>query len=167
MVRGLRILIILSLSAPGTNLFSQELSHQVLVPVAGVISTGTINYSQTIGETAVEIMEGPEHILTQGFQQPLMRFPTNPNVLSNGVDVYPNPATDNVTVKLYGLSSRDFRIELINITGTVVYTEKLSFSGNYYLEKHLQVENYYKGIYFIRVISSDKTINRIFKIEKL
>jgi len=36
------------------------------------------------------------------------------------VDVYPNPATDYINVKLFGDVARKLRIEVINITGMVV-----------------------------------------------
>ncbi len=58
----------------GGNLFSQQLSHQVLVPAAGVASNGTLSYSQSVGETAVEIITGSGFILTQGFQQPAIKL---------------------------------------------------------------------------------------------
>jgi hypothetical protein len=160
-------ILILLLMGSGTNLFSQQLSHQVLVPVAGVISAGEINYSQTIGETAVEIISSPDYIFTQGFQQPGIKLLPGDLPKGNGVEVYPNPAIDNVTIKLFGDISRDFRIEVINVTGTVVISEKLSFIDNYYIEKVIPVDQLYNGMYFFRIVSTDKIINRTFKIEKI
>jgi hypothetical protein len=57
MFKNARILILLLLLGPGAIMFSQQVSHQVLVPAAGVTSAGAINYSQTIGETVVEILD--------------------------------------------------------------------------------------------------------------
>lgn len=166
MVRSAGILILLLLLCSGRDLFSQHLSHQVLVPVAGVTLAGNISYSQTIGETAVEIFSSSDYVFTQGFQQPGIKLNPGSLVVGNGVDVYPNPAIDNVTIKLFGDVSRDFRIEIINITGAIVMSDKLSFIDNYYLEKVIPFGKFNKGIYFVRVISTDKTINRTFKIEK-
>lgn len=167
MLKSARILIVLILLGWGSDLSAQHLSHQVLVPVAGVVSTGNVNYSQTIGETAIEIIESYDHILTQGFQQPSMKFVEDKPPEGTGVDVYPNPVVQNLIVKLFGDASREFRIEIINITGTVVLSQKLSFIDNYNFEDVIPVGNLYRGLYFVRIISLDKLINRTFKIEKL
>jgi hypothetical protein len=167
MFKNIRISILFLLLFPGTDLFSQQLSQQVLVPVAGVSSASTINYSQTIGETAVEIISSPEYIFTQGFQQPGLRLTNETPLPGTGIDVYPNPATDKVTIKLFGDNSREFRIEVINISGTIVISEKLSFSDNYYFMKVIPLEQMNKGIYFVRIVSTDKIISRTFKIEKM
>ena len=167
MWRSVLVLVLILIMSSGTNLFSQELSQQVLVPVAGVSSTASINYSQTIGETAVEIISSSDYTFTQGFQQPRMTFLPGIVPAGTGVDVYPNPATDIVTIKLFGQDPRDFRIDVLNIAGTIVYTENVSFTDKYYLEKAISVSQLNKGIYFVRVFSKDGVISRTFKIEKM
>jgi hypothetical protein len=148
------------------NLLSQQLSHQVLVPGAGVIFTGSVSYSQTVGETAVEIVSSPGFVFTQGFQQPGIKvmFETPPP--GNGVKVFPNPASDLIKVELFGEFARSFRIELVNITGTIVRSEKIAFNGQFWHIKELPVGDLLNGLYFVRVMSDDMLINRIFKIEK-
>ena len=166
MVIHFRLLLLFFFLGSGSNLYPQELSHQVLVPVAGVVSTGVISYSQTIGETAIEIISSSDYILTQGFQQPGIKLIQGTQPDGNGVDVYPNPARENVIIKLFGDISRDFRIDVINIAGTVVISERQSCIDKYFLEKIIPVDMLYNGIYFIRITSDDKIINRTFKIEK-
>jgi hypothetical protein len=167
MIKVTGFLLLLLLLGSGKNLFSQQLSHQVLVPVAGVMLAGSINYSQTIGETAIEIISSSGFEFTQGFQQPRITFIPNIIPPGNGVDVYPNPAIDNVTVKLFGETSRDLRIDLLTVAGMVAISEKVSFTDKYYLEKVINIGHLNKGIYFIRIFSTDKIINRTFKIEKM
>ena len=90
MINGTKVLM-LFLLVSWTNVFSQQLSHQVLVPVAGLASTGSVNYSQTIGETAIVIVSSGDFLFTQGFQQPgIKKLPENPPA-GSGVKVYPNP----------------------------------------------------------------------------
>jgi extracellular elastinolytic metalloproteinase len=167
MSRYVLVLVLILIIHPGTSLYSQELSQQILVPVAGVTSTGSINYSQTIGETAVEIISSSDFTFTQGFQQPGITLTLGNPPAGNGVDVYPNPATDIVTIKFFGENPRDFRIDILNIAGTIVYTENVSFSDKYYVEKVIPVSQLNKGMYFVRVFSKDGVINRSFKIEKM
>jgi Secretion system C-terminal sorting domain len=158
--------LILLLLFPGATGFSQQLSHQVLVPAAGLATSGTINYSQSIGETAVEFISGSGFILTQGFQQPGMKVTDTPPA-GTGVDVYPNPATDHITVKMFGSDARKFRIEIINIAGTIVSSMTMDFITDYNIEQQIDITHLTFGIYFVRVASYDAKINRVFKIEKM
>ena len=166
MIRGPKVLILLLLLS-STIGFSQQLSHQVLVPAAGLATSGVINYSQSIGETAVEMINGSGFILTQGFQQPGMKNLTDPTPLGTGVEVYPNPATDFINVKLFGSDARKFRIEIINIAGTIVSSTTMDFITNYNIVQQIDITNLTFGFYFVRVASDDAKINRVFKIEKM
>jgi hypothetical protein len=150
-----------------TNVFSQQLSHQVLVPASGLATSGVINYSQSIGETAVEVINGSGFILTQGFQQPGMKNLADPAPAGTGVAVYPNPATDFINVKLFGSEARKFRIEIINIAGTIVRSTTLDFITNYNIVQQIDITDLTFGFYFVRVASDDAKINRVFKIEKM
>jgi hypothetical protein len=166
MIKGTKVLLILLLFS-STNGFSQQLSHQVLVPAAGLATAGVISYSQTIGETAVEIFGNGGFELTQGFQQPAIKSTTDIPPEGNGVDVYPNPVTDFINVKLYGEVARKLRIEIINITGMIVNSMTMSFVSKYYYIQQIEVSNLKYGFYFVRVTSYDGTISRVFKIEKM
>lgn len=166
MIKVTKVIILLLLSC-GTTLYSQQLSNQVLVPAAGLATAGVINYSQTIGETAVEIMDGSGFTLTQGFHQPGMMIVSETPPPGNGVEVYPNPATDYIKVKLFGEAARNFRIEIINLTGSTVYSTTMDFSAGYYYILQIDITWLTYGFYFVRVTSDDSIMNRIFKIEKM
>lgn len=166
MIKGTKVLMLLLLFS-SINGFSQQLSHQVLVPAAGLATAGVINYSQTIGETAVEIMANSGFELTQGFQQPGMKNIAEVPHEGTGVDVYPNPATDYINVKMFGDVARKFRIEIINMTGTIVSSMTMDFITKYYYIQQIDVTRLTLGIYFVRITSDDSVISRIFKIEKM
>jgi hypothetical protein len=166
MIKGTKVLLLILLFSRATC-FSQQLSHQVLVPAAGLASTGTMSYSQTIGETAVEIIGSEGFELTQGFQQPNITVSSEIAPEGTGVDVYPNPATDFINVKFFGDAARKFRVDIINITGMIVNTLNVSFITNYFYIQQIEVGRLTNGFYFVRVTSDDSKINRIFKIEKM
>ena len=159
--------LVLTFLGFGINVFAQNLSHQVLVPVAGIISTGTVNYSQTIGEPVVEIIGGSDYILTQGFQQPSMLPASEIAPEGNGVDVFPNPATDYIKIKFYGDEARKFQVDILTLTGTIISTETINFNDKYFYTREINVERFVKGIYFIRIVSQDGLIKRTFKIDKM
>lgn len=146
---------------------SQHLSHQVLVPAAGVVAGGGMNYSQTMGETAVEIVGCIDHVLTQGFQQPRVRFKVGPAPQGSGIEVYPNPVVQYVNVELYGESSKTFIISVININGTKVYSDEISFPDKYWEVVEIPLSGFATGLYFVRIYSTDRVFDRSFKIEKM
>jgi hypothetical protein len=151
---------------------SYELSHQVLVPAAGLITAGAVSYQHTVGETAVEITAPAIYVLTQGFQQP--RF--IPQVVlppreGNGVDFFPNPVTERVdyilNIRMYGVLGRHYDITITNLLGSVLYRSSLELSPDHDYIQPVNIHHYSNGIYIARVISSDGVIDRSFKIEKL
>jgi hypothetical protein len=164
MSRGTKVLLVFLLVSQG-NLLSQQLSHQVLVPVAGVAYEGNISYSQTIGETAVVIINSYDFVLTQGFQQPPVKLSKSIPPPGNGVKVYPNPVSDILNIELFGQKNQTFRIELLTISGIIVMSEKRVFSGQFWDISEIAVDKFSKGLYFVRVISDDGIINRTFKID--
>jgi len=166
MIKEAKFFILLMIFS-GTNCFAQQLSSQVLLPAAGVASSGQINYSQSIGETAVEIFSTSDYVLTQGFQQPGIADPDETVHVGTGVEVYPNPAKDFIRVRLYGNEARKFRIELLNITGRIYESVKLDFITKYYYIQEFEITNLMIGIYLVSVKSEDGLINKSFKIEKL
>jgi hypothetical protein len=151
----------------GTSCLAQQLTNQVLLPCAGLATAGVLEYSQSIGETAVELFAGSGFILTQGFQQPLYKIPDSIVPDGTGVEVYPNPATDFVNVKLFGDKGRKIRIEVIAFNGTIRSTMNLDFLTNYYIVQQIEFAKLNIGFYFVRISSDDGIINRIFKIEKM
>lgn len=166
MIKGTKVLI-LFLLVSWTNIFSQQLSHQVLVPVAGLASGGSINYSQTVGETAIVIFTCTEFLFTQGFQQPGIKISPEKPPQGSGVKVYPNPVTDFLTIELFGNETRTFRIEIINMRGTIVITDKKELNDQFWIKEPYNVGNLIKGLYLVRIMSEDGIINQTFKIEKI
>lgn len=123
-----------------------------------------INY---LGETAIEIIGCSGYEFTQGFQQPGIKISPEDVPEGNGVEVYPNPVTDFISVKLFGDVARKFRIDIINITGNIVSSEVINFIERYFYIQQIEVGKLQRGLYFVRVVSDDKFISRVFKIEKL
>ena len=165
--KAINIFIFLLLSE--TFVFAQHLSHQVLVPAAGISISNRLSYNQTIGETAIEVISCSGYVFTQGFQQPgievLQEIPSAVN--GNGIEVFPNPATDHINIKLFGDCARNFRIEIINSTGMLISSATINFISSYYHNMRLEVNSLVRGLYFVRVVSMDGLINRSFKIEKM
>lgn len=166
MIKKILILLLL-IPVSRVNIYSQDLLQRVLAPQAGEAVYNNINYSQTIGQTAVELIGSSGYELTQGFQQPGLSVSTSTTPEGNGVEVYPNPATDFINVRLFGDAARNFRIDIISITGTIVSSITINFVTSYYYVQQIGISELKIGFYFVRVTSYDKLISRTFKIEKM
>lgn len=71
--------------------------------------------------------------------------------------IQPNPATDEIRVKLTIDNARDLSINVIGLDGKVVYTENnQSFAGEYL--RTIDVSNLSEGIYFVQV-STDNAVH--------
>jgi hypothetical protein len=139
----------------------------VLVPLAGITSNSNVSYSQTVGETAVEITGCSFYIFTQGFQQPNITFSNEVPPPGTGVKIYPNPVADFLTIEMYGEVPRTFKIEYINIAGRVIRSERKVFGPSYWFREPQNVKDLVGGLYMIRVTSEDGLFNRTFRIEKI
>jgi len=151
---------------------AQKLSHQVMVPAAGLTTIGDISYQQTIGETAVEIFVLTPYILTQGFQQPSVQGEDEkPDPTGSGITVRPNPVTSDrentLYVKIDCLETRSYKISIYNFAGSVVYSWHSDAMLDYEYTHEVNMSNYSRGIYFVRVTSTDGEVDLSFKIEKL
>jgi hypothetical protein len=166
MIKGFRLLPVFIFILTG-SLSAQEISHQVMVPAAGLVVKGSVNYQQTIGETAIEIIGQQGYVITQGFQQPgLQKSEVIPNQ-GNGVEVYPNPARDFIDIELFGTGPRKFNIEIIAFSGMMVKNGSIEFTSAFNYIQRVDITSFMRGFYFVRVISVDGVINRTFKIEKI
>jgi hypothetical protein len=110
------ILLLLSLNYG----YSQSLTPVVFASGGGVY-VNKYRISYTIGEPVVETFNSFGYILTQGFHQWPVVFISaiNPSITQRyEVKVFPNPASEKVTVSFNNLIlSRDCKAEIYNILG--------------------------------------------------
>lgn len=76
-------------------------------------------------------------------------------------NIYPNPSDGNFNVAFNVNNKADYKLELRNTLGQIVYSEVLTdFTGSY--SKQLNVVEYGKGIYMISLTSSEnETIKKV------
>jgi alpha-tubulin suppressor-like RCC1 family protein len=69
----------------------------------------------------------------------------NENISQKEIFIYPNPTTKSFTIKNI-FSNETSLLQLINLMGEIIYTEKLFGKNEYKVDANLP-----KGIYFVRV----------------
>ena len=67
--------------------------------------------------------------------------------------VYPNPASDQLTVELQGFQERTFLIEVIDLNGRVIYSQQTNALGAQQQEQ-INTANLSPGMYYVRVSGS-------------
>lgn len=164
MKRGIFIFLL----ATGTLLLdAQGLSHQVLVPAASTWQGEQYTISQTVGEPVVTYLPGENWELTQGFQQPLNVEKGIFIKQGNGALVYPNPVSDYLKIEMFGTESIEYHITIFSIDGSIYFRKDYSCIGRFDRIETLNVKEFKRGMYFVRVETTPRKIEKTFKIEKM
>jgi hypothetical protein len=83
----------------------------------------------------------------------------NEIVKANGFAIYPNPFTNNITVKLNALSSNDGKITLTDVLGREVFAVKLEGTT-----KTINTTNLAQGVYWITIENGkDRFVSKLVK----
>lgn len=83
----------------------------------------------------------------------------------NFLFVFPNPASDAVTLHYYSVVSENIQIRIFDVTGkTEIMEQKTIQSGDNYFNYDLS--NFAKGIYFVEITGSENRVNEKLMIAK-
>lgn len=143
-------------------------ASQSLVPTlmgtTGDFKTAGYSLSYSVGELSVTTLSGGDYFLTQGFQQPDSVF-----TIIGGpqtIEAFPNPVSTNLTINIFIEESPEFWVEIYNIKGSKVYQEK--YTGVYYgSRKKIDFQEFPKGLYFVKIYSTNGKSMEKFKIVKM
>ncbi len=84
-------------------------------------------------------------------------------VLPEGINVFPNPFSDNIYVSLTGEEMGDFSVEIVTVSGRTVFTREYTKTSEEYLVT-IPAFEYSPGIYLIRIkFGDDRHVKRIVK----
>ncbi|HET6989953.1 MAG TPA: T9SS type A sorting domain-containing protein, partial [Bacteroidia bacterium] len=75
--------------------------------------------------------------------------------LENQLDVFPNPATDMVTIKYFASQPGDNALRLTDITGRVLMTIKI---GDYYNDQQIDISNLNSGVYLFTLYENNTPV---------
>jgi hypothetical protein len=142
------------------SIFGQE-----SIPATGGNATGsggTVSY--TIGQVVYTTNTGSEGSALQGVQQPYeISIET---AIEQAKDIilvlttYPNPTTDNLTLKIENYDSQNLSYYLFDVNGKLLENKKVTEN-----ETTISMTNLSSAIYFLKVIDNQEEI-KIFKIIK-
>lgn len=82
----------------------------------------------------------------------------------NALSIYPNPVSNTINVRFNSKESQNTSIELYNVTGAKVYSEKLGEAAGT-ISHAIDASNFAKGVYILKVISGNAIENKKVIIE--
>jgi Secretion system C-terminal sorting domain len=146
-------------------------SAQTVTPVVlsnqggySALTAGSISWS--IGEPVSESYSTPQRIHTMGFHQPELAIVTL--IAEQGADksilVFPNPVKDFLTVNFTGLTDGNYKVELIDNIGKLIYQTQTEVNESNRTFQ-LKVNEVAAGNYFLRV--QNKDFSKTVKINKI
>jgi hypothetical protein len=162
-----RIKCLLLLMIVVINAHTQSLTRSV-ISVTGntsIENNGVLSYSA--GETITGSVGCITGDLTQGFQQPSLLYLKDDNSQEgiNAVEVFPNPVIKNLTILFTIRTSKVLHVDMVSGNGIIYKTEQfnVSESGKIVIE----MGDFPCGLFLFHIYSTEKVIDRVFKIEKI
>lgn len=150
--------------APTTNIqmnssfSSVNLVLTVTVPVGG---TPINNYTLTLTAKNAAGTSSVAQTFSVDYNEALCQNDVgiNENHLASLVQVYPNPASDVVTVKVNGAAG--YTVKMVNVLGAVVYEERGIKSDAH----TIQLANKPRGVYFLTIENGSEKVTRKVVVE--
>lgn len=71
--------------------------------------------------------------------------------------VFPNPASNQINIELQDVQAENNMIEIMDLTGRVVYQKVFSRPDNSFYKIEVNTENFVKGLYSVRLQSDEKS----------
>lgn len=146
--------------------FSQSVSQFFLGTTSNLFISSSFSLSFSVGELSVNSYLANDFLLTQGFQQ---AYPENASPGEDTlqvISVNPNPVKLKVNLDFYISGNYSYLIDIYTLKGNRI--EQFQYPNIFYKErKTLNMENYAKGLYLIRIYSTNGKVNKMFKIEKM
>lgn len=144
-----------------------SLSPSVIVSAGDYYESTSMSISWSMGELATVSLEGNNILLTQGFQQPYdIGVGIKNNRVSWNILVYPNPADDELSIVFGNRTPDDFIIEVRDLTGRL-FKQQLYKQVNKGEIIILNLNTLMKGVYFLKIFSTDKKRVQVTSILKL
>lgn len=143
---------------------AQSVSPDVIASSGDHFEASGVQLSWTIGESIMETVESGSNIITQGFHQTnLMVTDVEEQNLSDiGVNVFPNPTVDQLTVALKN-NSQVLNLELYDMSGKQLARERIGAAQD---RIQLDFSSYAAAYYLLKVYSKDGEVNNNYKIQK-
>ncbi|HNW96888.1 MAG TPA: C25 family cysteine peptidase [Bacteroidales bacterium] len=108
----------------------------------------TITHGLTAGATAKLTVTG-FNLMTSTQDVTVQSTVDIAELLDQTVSVYPNPATDNITLSIINSINGNYNIDIVDLVGKTVYSENIA-KDNTIFTKQIDLSNLSKGVYLLK-----------------
>lgn len=140
------------------NLPNEPNSLKMIEMVEGEINGTSADLTINRGTVKFDVSERPVFIVaTKNKETSVRKFENNISTF-----VFPNPANENLTIKLTGdksINNIDFKIS--NLCGQIIYQQEFRNKG-YKFEQKLNISSLTKGVYLLEVTTNNQMITKRF-----
>lgn len=147
--------------------FAQQTNQSVIAASGNYDQVNTTSIEWTLGELAVQSLEGSNIMLTEGFHQPLLdAFLGPPHVLLSSqikVSVSPNPTQGILKIKINSELDQSAVLSLSTLVGRLVQNETINLSQG---GVEWNISKYFSGLYLLTLHTEKGQLVRSFKIIK-
>jgi hypothetical protein len=99
-----------------------------VISATGLSATqGGLSFSYTVGEPVITTLSGNTRKVTQGFHQPelcKLVSTNNLDLVAWGIEVFPNPTTEAVTIRFSNEKGVQLRASVFNLLGQVIISDQ-------------------------------------------
>lgn len=148
------------------NVNAQSSSPEIVSSAGETYQGSSMQIDWTLGELAITTIQNSSQQITQGFHQPYYTI-TSVSELPQEIGeikVYPNPTSDRIEMKLNFDQSRTVNIQLIDLSGKLIWTGEQIGSQ---IEEMKNIENLTSGTYFLNFLIDGNKYSQTFKIQKI
>lgn len=117
--------------------------------------TGTVTITYTVNGCSVTKTVSRVNCSPQGGRMMQLNDSTGTN---NMVNVYPNPAHNNITISYASQSSQLLRISIKDVNGGIVHTESVMCNGGDANEHSVDISTFAPGFYFVELTLGDQHV---------
>lgn len=151
-----------------TTGFTQQITPSVIAPAGDISKSGKMYLHWTLGESVIETISSKNHLITQGFHQPLIIVKKTHSVFTNGrenidIMIMPNPVQFNCKAFIKRENNSLLHLEITDINGRKLYNT-VSIAKMETID--LDFTSYTAGTYILTVRDSKGGLFKSFKIVK-
>lgn len=134
------------------------------IPFILVLLIAEISYSQEVRELPIDFTTGSSHenLAMKQSEKPVILIDEQKNTVEKLL-AYPNPSNGSFTVEVTGIKEMRITLEILDITGRVVFKNEFPVTG--VLSEKIDLQHLNRGMYFLRLIEGKEisTLKLMFK----
>ena len=146
---------VLLLTIVASSLFIGVKAQEVIAVSGNYVETANGSLSWTIGEPIVETVSDGTNTLTQGFQQSKLTITAidEKEIAGFEINVFPNPASDYLSVEVITDKQKDLEISLFDLNGKIILQKQMT--GN---KQTVNMQNYSPATYILKVTENNENL---------